>query len=541
MKPIFLFVFLICGETIPAQERLYRIETQDHSIGFINSNGKVILKPQFDFLSDRSYHGYRWIHAGGKAHEGYIKGGKWALIRLGTANDRMIVEPKFDWVGHFSEGLAPALIKDQWGFVDTTGRMRITPQFPDSETPDFEVERTKNYHKDDWDSPPENWFIDNNFPEYAKEHGHKFGRSLPPSYYFVFRNGQAWIRLKKGAAIIDTAGAVVKTLNPAPRFDDQFYFDFNSCVIRNGNRFGVINRTGDTIVPMQDKKISGVQFVNNNLNWIAVESSANPAVSKWGLMNTKGQWLTEPEFDKVWVRLNVLTWVRNDKLWGLIDTAGQFLVEPQFEQIEHFYEYGMKVQKNKKWGLVDNSGNRLHESRWDELGYPDDGIAKIVENKKIGFIDRDGKILAAPQFRYSEFPHNGFVWVAGDSGWCVLNREGKIVIPPNKTFQYVYGFNEGVAWIRFNNLYGLVDTTGRLIASPSLDFRNPCSFKDGLGWVQKDGLWSLLRKNGEIVFQIKCSSAADFDGELALIWFDEKNRGYVNKQGKVVWKEIRNR
>ena len=186
---------------------------------------------------------------------------------------------------------------------------------------------------------------------------------------------------------------------------------------------------------------------------------------------------------------------------------------------------------------INNHGNQIHECRWEQLGYPDGGMAKIVENKKIGFIDRDGQILAAPQFKYAEYPHDGFVWVSGDSGWCALDRTGKMVVAPNKTFQYVYGFNEGVAWIRFNNLYGLVDTTGRLIASPSLDFRNPCSFKDGLGWVQNDGLWSLLKKNGEVVFQIKCSGAGEFVGDLAPIWFDEKRKGYVNKQGKVVWKE----
>ena len=531
MKPIFLFVFLVCG-TIIAQERLYSIETQDHRIGFINASGKVICKPQFDLLTDRSYHGYRWIHAGGKAHEGYIKGGKWGLIRLGTPNDRMIVEPSFDWVGYFSEGLAPVLVNGQWGFIDTTGRIRIVPQFPDNETPDFEPERTKQYR----DDKPENWFIDNNYPEYAKERGHKFGPSLPPSYYFEFRNGQAWMRMKRGAVIIDTAGTVLRKFEMAPRFDDDHYFDPYVCVIQNGKQYGVINRTGDTIIPLQDKKIRSVKFVNERLNWVALEGSPEPDISQWGLMNTKGQWLIEPAFDQVWVRPNVLTWIRKDKLWGLIDTTGQFYFKPQFDQIEHFYEYGMKVQKNKKWGLIDNVGKQIHECRWDQLGYPDDGMAKIVENSKIGFINREGKILTEPQFRYAEYPIGGFVWVAGDSGWCALDRTGKMAVRPGMQFQFVYGFNEGVAWFRYNNRYGLVDTTGRIIAEPVFEFRNPCAFKNGLGWVQKDGLWSLLKKNGETAFQIKCSAAGDFDGELAQIWFDEKKRGYVNKQGKLVWK-----
>ena len=62
MKTIFIILFALYVRTATGQERLYRIETQDHRIGFINSSGKVIYKPQFDHLSERSYHGYRWIH-----------------------------------------------------------------------------------------------------------------------------------------------------------------------------------------------------------------------------------------------------------------------------------------------------------------------------------------------------------------------------------------------------------------------------------------------------------------------------------------------
>ena len=528
---LFCIVLMMGSRLLIGQERLYRIETQDHKIGFIQSNGKVVFSPQYDFLSQQPYFSYCWIHSGGKANAGYIKGGKWGLIRLGTKDDRVIVQPKFEWAGYFSEGLAPVLVGGLWGFIDTTGRMRITPQFPDIETPDFEVERMKNYD-DGSGTLPENWFPDKNFPENEKQRIEDFGSPPQPSYFFKFRNGRAWVPQKKGVALIDTAGTIIRTGNA--RSAVQLYSDSYSSVIKDGTRFGAIDCEGDTIVPLQDKKISSVQFVTGSLNWIAIETDMK--MIRWGLMNTTGQWLIEPAFDKVWVRPNCLTWIQKDKLWGLIDTTGQFLIEPQFEKIEHFYEYGMKVQKNRKWGLVNNSGLQTHECLWDALGYPDDGMAKIVENKKIGFINREGKVLAPPQFRYSEYPHDGFVWVAGDSGWCVMNREGKIVVPPNKMFQFVYGFNEGVAWIRFNNLYGLIDTTGRLITAPSLEFRNPCAFKNGLGWVQKDGQWSLLRSNGEIVFQIKGYSAEDFDGELAQIWFDEKKWGYVNKQGKVVWK-----
>lgn len=520
------FIVIISNQMILGQELLYRVETKDHRIGFINSNGEVIIKPQFDFLSDRSYHGYRWIHAGGKAHEGYIKGGRWGLIRLGAANDRMIVEPTFDWVGYFSEGLAPVLIKGQWGFIDTTGRMRIAPQFPDHDTPDFEPERMRTWNEE---RIQENWFYDPNFPD----QGHKIDESHAPSWFFTFINGSAWVKISKGSALIDTAGTKIKTIKRT-LFESGHYRDFQVSVFKEENSYGVIDRQGDTIVPLQNKQINSVLSYQKRQNWIAIEISGNPAVVRWGLMTSEGQWRISPEFEDVRIR-NHLFWVQKNGLWGLIDSNGKSVIEPQYDKIEHFYEHGMKVQKNKKWGLVNNEGALVHDCRFDELGYPDEGIAKIVVNKKIGFINCDGKIIAEPQFRHSEYPRGGFVWASTDSGWCTLNREGKVVVQPNKQFQYVYGFDEGVAWFRYNDRYGLVDTSGNIILEPTMELRNPCSFTQGAGWVQNEKEWSWISKAGKTIFKIKCDSTADFEGELALIWFDGKKRGYVNKQGKVVW------
>jgi len=39
------------------------------------------------------------------------------------------IPPQYDAVGHFHEGLAPALQGGAWGFVDTTGNWVVKPQF----------------------------------------------------------------------------------------------------------------------------------------------------------------------------------------------------------------------------------------------------------------------------------------------------------------------------------------------------------------------------------------------------------------------------
>ena len=54
----------------------------------------------------------------------------------------MVIEPKFEYVAMFKEGLAPVniggswndegrFVGGKWGYVDTTGKMVIEPQFDD--------------------------------------------------------------------------------------------------------------------------------------------------------------------------------------------------------------------------------------------------------------------------------------------------------------------------------------------------------------------------------------------------------------------------
>jgi WG containing repeat len=41
---------------------------------------------------------------------------------------QLVVEPQFDQVGKFSEGFAPVIVKNKWGFVNLKGQISITLQ-----------------------------------------------------------------------------------------------------------------------------------------------------------------------------------------------------------------------------------------------------------------------------------------------------------------------------------------------------------------------------------------------------------------------------
>src|SRR5437660_12636727 len=46
-----------------------------------------------------------------------------------TKSGKVAINPQFDDVGQFSEGLAPVKLGKTWGYVDRNGKLAINPQF----------------------------------------------------------------------------------------------------------------------------------------------------------------------------------------------------------------------------------------------------------------------------------------------------------------------------------------------------------------------------------------------------------------------------
>jgi len=87
--------------------------------GFINSKGKIVIKPQFFDAQDFS--------------EGFAavknENEKWGFI---DEKGKLIIDYQFDEVLDFSEGLAPVKVDDKWGYIDKNGKWTIEPMFAEA-------------------------------------------------------------------------------------------------------------------------------------------------------------------------------------------------------------------------------------------------------------------------------------------------------------------------------------------------------------------------------------------------------------------------
>lgn len=84
---------------------------------FIMKNVNWILEPKFD-----------WIDQYNEGLAPYSDKNKWGYI---DREGKIVIEAQFDQVLGFSEGLACVNINNKWGYIDLTGNIIIKPQFDD--------------------------------------------------------------------------------------------------------------------------------------------------------------------------------------------------------------------------------------------------------------------------------------------------------------------------------------------------------------------------------------------------------------------------
>lgn len=113
VKPKYDYVGKFSEGLAPASNH---IENQTTKYGYVDKNGVMIIKPQFDeaeVFSDglaRVMINYKW---------GYI-----------NKKGEMVIKPQFDEAKDFSEGLAPAGLEYKyWGFINKSGKFVIKPQY----------------------------------------------------------------------------------------------------------------------------------------------------------------------------------------------------------------------------------------------------------------------------------------------------------------------------------------------------------------------------------------------------------------------------
>lgn len=269
--------------------------------GFIDSSGKLVIQPQFEEVLAFS--------------EGLAaaRQGKWGFI---DKSGKFVIEPQFDEVSSFSEGLAPASQSSlKWGFIDRTGTWKIEPKFQT-------VCR----------------FSDNRAAVMTGDGFGSYQFKVSEDRYEV--RGAHWSYIdKSGKTVIDSqfeaAGLFSQNLAPVALGYKQG--------VNRPDRWGFLNTDGklsikpqfqDVHAPSQDT--AAVQFGT----WQNIGKGYRSWIpGKWGYIKLTGKTLIPPQFDAADRFSEGLASVYLSGKWGYIDKAGKLVIAPKFKYTGEFHEH----------------------------------------------------------------------------------------------------------------------------------------------------------------------------------------------------------
>lgn len=150
MKTSVLVVFIslalfVAHAQVPNDTGGLLVVVQNGLYGYIDHSGKVVIDPQFVWAADFD-EGYGAVYVCGR-YALIDRTGKVLSLQtprvsnqlspkkvgekfgFATADGQMKIQPQFDEVLPFSEGLAAVRVDKRWGFIDASGKFAIPPRF----------------------------------------------------------------------------------------------------------------------------------------------------------------------------------------------------------------------------------------------------------------------------------------------------------------------------------------------------------------------------------------------------------------------------
>lgn len=105
-------IYLVAGNL---SDRMYVVQDKSGKWGAYNDKGKLVIEPKFDEM----YHFYEGL-------SNFKLNGKWGYV---DKQGKIAIEPTFEYASHFTNGLAYAEINGKSGFINKKGVFVIAPTF----------------------------------------------------------------------------------------------------------------------------------------------------------------------------------------------------------------------------------------------------------------------------------------------------------------------------------------------------------------------------------------------------------------------------
>lgn len=374
-------------------EGLLAVLFENGSWGYIDITGQTVIEPRFSLASS------------------FDSETKLALVKyngkFGYINTQGVfqIEAIYDDADCFSNGIAPIAIGTLWGYIDSSGKTIVEPQFE-------------------------------------------------AAYSF---NPFGLARFKLGGlnGYVDREGVIVipAQYKTSYGFQDSGITQF----VNEEGLIGVIDSKNTVLISPKFKYLS---LFEDGLAYalIYVEENLDPIYDNhdfYGIVNTKGEFVVKPQFNYLNRFIDGLARVRTTVTaaggkYGFINTSGKLVIDLGVswvypgEMIEGLFSY---KDQNNQWAFYDRNNKKVISTKIDiiepdspywvkSIGDFSNGMVWFQIDNKIGYMNRNGDRVYDDQFEsisdggflVCSFTKDGFAIVRKDGKFGVIDKTGNIVI-----------------------------------------------------------------------------------------------------------------
>lgn len=405
--------------------------------------------------------------------------------------------------------LLPFEQNGKWGYIDTTGKTVITPQYEWAEVFSDGLGAVGMNGKTAYINKAAQTVIKADFDE-----GYAFTGN-----YTVVKQGDKY-------GIIDRIGKVIVSFE----YDDISAFSEGLAVVSKGDLEGYVNTQGTLVMPIVFEEASDFS------NGLAVVKKDG----KYGFINTKGGYVISPDYDWAENFKDGIARAKKNNLTGIINTEGTVLADFKYSLVSSFTDGLAIVTLDGAMGFINTKGVEVIKPQYNfamPFSYNvmvGDTIAKVEWKKKRGFIYKNDKSVYQFKFDDVNTPAEGMMAAKQKGKWGFVDKAGKNIIPFK--FDNAGTFKNGMALASSKGNTGLIDRNGKWIVEPKYDdiFDN---YVENVLVVRVGEKYGLINKKGGEILPVQYDEPEKVTGDIYMLTNGEKIAYYNMATGKFIWQQ----
>lgn len=243
------------------------------------------------------------------------------------------------------------------------------------------------------------------------------------------------------------------------QFDQAYDFSDGRALVKNGDLYAFIDRTGKTII-----QFPASCYVRDFHEGLA----AVLEYSKFWYIDVDGKEVISPfpGLSKDFSEGLAAVYIHTDAglKVGYMDKGGMIVIEPQFDEGTDFHDGAAAVKAGEKWCYIDKTGKRITEPIFKDVYDFSDGMARVSTGDKYGYIDRTGKLVIPEKFQlFSGDFSEGLAPACIEKNKCgYIDKTGKFNTEP--VFYEALPFEGGLASVWTDALSrAYIDHSGKFV------------------------------------------------------------------------------